>query len=498
LSPGSGDAGLFVYVSGVTFLSRLTGTSLLLASLCLAAACDRPIGNVISGLPASPPEPPSATVLRVPRAGGPARLYRVPSLDTIAWAAADEVPAVERVVGADAEQGAAFVLDRKNNLVALDLDTRRVRRQLSQVRMAVIGPDGVVYAVDTGSTVTRLVRRAPVRFRAKLQGTPQELHASLNGSLFARVGGPQPALEVLGSDRQPASIPLPEGAVASSRLGDLIAVAADTAVVLYSTDPKREPVSIRVSGGAQAVAFSPSGHRVYVVGSRDYLTTVDRFEHDVIDKIELPGAARDLRADAEGRWLLVRPETGDSIWVIDIGARRYVGTVAAPWGRDLPVVAAPNTLLARQGDDLVAFDLAGQQFPETGRVADGANDFWLPLAWHPAGETTPAEPAPDTAALAQAGTDSATEARADSVLADSAVTAPTKVYLQVSSSQNPTWAEEHAARLRAAELPASVLAPKLPDEPYRVVLGPYATREQAEEIGRGLGMPSFVITIQGE
>jgi hypothetical protein len=28
------------------------------------------------------------------------------------------------------------------------------------------------------------------------------------------------------------------------------------------------------------------------------------------------------------------------------------------------------------------------------------------------------------------------------------------------------------------------------------VLGPYATREQAEETGRGIGMPSFVVTTQ--
>jgi len=101
----------------------------------------------------------------------------------------------------------------------------------------------------------------------------------------------------------------------------------------------------------------------------------------------------------------------------------------------------------------------------------------------------------DTAPLAQAKTDSAAE---DSTAADTAGAAPAKVYLQISSSQNPTWADQLAEKLRAAQLPASVLPPKTHDEPYRVVLGPYATREQAEEISRGLGMPSFVITIQDE
>ncbi|MGH3993852.1 MAG: SPOR domain-containing protein, partial [Pseudonocardiaceae bacterium] len=70
------------------------------------------------------------------------------------------------------------------------------------------------------------------------------------------------------------------------------------------------------------------------------------------------------------------------------------------------------------------------------------------------------------------------------------------VYLQVSSSQNPTWATELSQKLQGAGLPASVLEPKRSDEAYRVVLGPYPTREQAEEAGRKIGMPSFIVTAQ--
>jgi cell division septation protein DedD len=79
--------------------------------------------------------------------------------------------------------------------------------------------------------------------------------------------------------------------------------------------------------------------------------------------------------------------------------------------------------------------------------------------------------------------------------ADSGTAAPS-VYLQVSSSQNPAWANELAEKLRAAGLPASVLAPTRGDEAHRVVLGPYATREQAEETGRKIGMPSFIVSGQ--
>jgi hypothetical protein len=154
--------------------------------------------------------------------------------------------------------------------------------------------------------------------------------------------------------------------------------------------------------------------------------------------------------------------------------------VQVKWDADLPAIVSPNTLLTRRGKDLVALDLSREGFPRRGRVEGGAGDGWLPLAWHPAEEEDVPMDA-DSAALAAAA-DSAAQARS--------------VYLQVSSSQNPAWAEELSQKLKAAGLPASVLKPARSDEAYRVVLGPYATREQAEETGRGIGMPSFVVTTQ--
>ena len=106
-----------------------------------------------------------SSVLRLTSEGGAVRLYRVPSLEPSSWVAEDKLPAVARVVGADPEQGLVFSLDKKRNLVTLDLETRRVRPYLEEVRAAAMGPDGALYAVDTGSTVTQMVRRAPVRFR---------------------------------------------------------------------------------------------------------------------------------------------------------------------------------------------------------------------------------------------------------------------------------------------------------------------------------------------
>ena len=452
-----------------------------MAAVLALAGCGRDVDVALGDLPSAGRGAVGATVLRIPAEGGAPRLYRLPGLDSSAWKAEDKLPALDRAIGADPELGLVFFLDRKRNVVALDLETRRVRSHLEQVRQATVGPDGVLYAVDTGSTVTQLVRRAPVRFRSKLQGKPTELHATMSGTLVARLEGKQPALEILGSDQPPESVPVPEGPIAPSLWGDLIAVAADSAVLLYQTQGKHERRTLPVPGHARAAMFSPSGHRIYVARDQESLLVLDRFSGDHLLEIGLPGPAAGLRSDPYGQWIVVRPVAGDSAWVVDVGAARYAGTVRVEWDRDLPAVLPPGTLLTRRGDDLVALELAAKGFPERGRVANGAKDAWLPLIWHPAQDQDAVELS-DSAALA-AG-------------ADSAAAAGARVYLQVSSSQNPTWADELSQKLRTAGLPASVLRPGRSDEAYRVVLGPYATREQAEETGRRIGMPSFVVTAQ--
>jgi hypothetical protein len=456
-------------------------TTIALLATTVLAACGR--GPELAGndAPSSSRGVPGVSLLRIPRDGGVARLYRVPSLDSAAWKPADKLPAVERPLGADTEQGLVFVLDRKNNVVALDLDTRRVRTYLENIRYATVGPDGALYAVDTSSSVVQLVRRTPVRFRSRLQGKPTQVHGTMDGALLARLGGDRPALEYLGSDQAPTSTPVPQGQMTVSFLGDLVAIAADTAVVLYAPQRKSQPRSIPTAGDARAVMFSPSGHRLYVARAAGPLLVLDRFDGALLREIELPGPARELRGDIYGKWILVRPQEGDSVWVIDVGTGMHVGTAAARWTDDLPALAPPHTLVVRRGPDLAGLDVSSPKLRETGRIPGGAADFWLPIAWQPAQESElPFEA--DSAALAAADTGPARPS----------------VYLQVSSSQNPAWANELSAKLGAAGLPASVLAPRRSEEVYRVVLGPYATREQAEATGRKIGMPSFIVTAQDQ
>jgi hypothetical protein len=433
-------------------------------------------GGETGRLPDAPRSHNPASVLRLPRDKGSARLYRLPALDASAWKQTDKLPPIASVVGADLEQRLVYLLDDKQNLIGLDLESRRVRTFLPKVRQAAVGPDGAVYAVDTGSAVTQFVRRAPVRFRPRLASNPGTLFGTQQGSLVVVPQRGRGEAMLLSSDQARAASSLPTGEAAATYLGDLVAVAADTAIVLYEPQAPSPVRALSVSGGARAVAFSPSGHRLYVALQRGDIRVLDRLSGEALETIELPGSARELRMHFYGQWLLARPETGDSVWVVDLTTNQVAGTVPSRWASDLPVVAGERTLLVRAGGDVRARDLGAAGFPVTGEVDGGADDAWLPLAWLPAGEERPDEPA-DTAA------------------ADTSA-AGASVYLQVSSSRNPEWAQELTAKLKGAGLPASVLPPKRGEEAYRVVIGPYATREQAEATGRTLGMPSFVISTE--
>jgi cell division septation protein DedD len=463
----------------------------------LLAACGRspdkpsvPIADAGSAHAA----PPSSAV-RLMRAGGRAEAYAVPSLDPLEWRSEVSVAAIEALVGADYERHVILALDRKRNLVALDLDERRARALAPQIREAAVGPDGTVYAVDSGRTVLQISRRTTTRFPGKLNEMPVALAAAAGGTALAIERG---RVAVIGSDAT-RHVAVPRGPIAATFWGDLLAVGTDTAVVLLDPQSRRQPAAVPGSAGVRNLLFSPSGHRLYAVGTGRDLLVIDRFGHTVLRRIRLPGAASALRVGFFGNWLLARAASGDSVWVVDLDAERVVGGIRTAWADDLPVVSAPHTVLARQDGDVVARDLASPALPETGRVKGGAADVWVTVAWAPAAAATQADATADTARVAVIPAPAAATDTSRAGASDTAAAAPeATLYLQVSSSRNPDWANDLAEKLRAAGLQPTVLKPASAEETYRVVLGPFRSREAAEETGRRLGMPSFVITAQGD
>jgi hypothetical protein len=404
--------------------------------------------------------------------GGAPQLYRLPTLTPWTTPLRGRLPAVERVLGVDPEASELFVRTVNREVLALDLESGRLDTVATDVQQATLGPDGTVYAVDAKHRVTTLSRRVRLTWPHPLTGDPTDLFGASNERLVATIGGDQPALLVAAADQPQASRPLPaEGDVAASRWGDLVAVASDSGVTLLDPLGRREPGFVPIADHPRALLFSPSGHRVYV-GSRSGLglSVIDRYALKEMDGVALPTPAAALRLDPFGQWLLARPTLGDTVWVVDLPIKQLVGGLPTTWLGDLPTVAPDGSLLLRRGDDVVA--VRPDSLLETGRVSQGAADLWATTSWTPRG------------ASASAGAGSSTAA--DSVGTEG------PLYVQVSVSRNQTWSQQMANELTRAGLPAKVLAPVSADEGYRVVLGPYPTRDQAETIGRKLGRPYWI------
>lgn len=457
-------------------LSGVQTRLLVAAAITLVLAC-RSGSKPYRGLSVATTTPPSS-LLRLSAAGGSAELYHLPKLDEWGWKSAAALPAIRKPIGADLDLGVVYALGSKNEVIAFDLLTSRPRPQLTTgVRDVAVGPDGALFTVDDSLRVVQFVRRNPVHFESRLASRPRDLYGTRSSALLAVSTGQGATLTVLRSDDTPVRVPLPPGDVATTFWGDLLAVAADTSVVLVEPEHTDRITSIPISGHARAVQFSPSGHRFYVARREGPVLVFNRFTREQVDEIKLPGGAAALRADPYGRWLMIHPQGSDSLWLVDLAKNRFVRGFQANWAMDLPTVTNQQALVIKQGADVVAYDLTLADMPESGRVSGGSDDFWLPLAWTP--ETGTASIGP--------------EVTVDSVQVDSGDTAPdTRVYLQVSSSQNKAWSSELARQLEQQGLPASVLDPHSPDEGFRVVLGPYPTREAAESTGKRLGRPFFI------
>ena len=416
--------------------------------------------------------------LRVVARGGTPRAYRLPDLVEVPNAIHGQLPAVATVIGLDPESEFLFVMTAKQDVLSLDLGSGRVDTVVTGIVQAALGPDGTLYTVDAKRRVVSLARRVRFAWPQPLGGVPRELFGGTDQRLVAV---DPPTLITAAADQPPTSRTIPAGGdVAATRWGDLIAVASDSGVLLMDALGRREPAFVRLEDHPRALVFSPSGHRIYVARRTEPgLAVIDRYDRAEIDGVALPTPAATIRLDPLGRWLLARPTVGDSAWIVDLPVKRLVGSVATGWRVDLPGIAPDGSLLVRQGDDVAAY--RPDSLVVTGRVKGGGADQWILTGWRPRGSYRSAFSEPSVpSGQPAAGT------------GDSAAAGEGLLYVQVSTSQNEAWSSEMAQQLSRAGLTARVLPPHGPDDGYRVVLGPYPTRAQAEAIGRKLGRPYWI------
>ncbi len=448
-------------------------------------------GLACSSQPATPPpDLPAvagqASLLRFPSGGGPVWAYRPDSLIAAGWTSYP-VPAIRKVLGADLDERLLWAVDSRDSLIAIDLETRTARPRLGRVVAGTVGPDGSLYLANRSRRIVRFARREAAAFHDSLPAQVQGLFAAINDQVVAVIGPPLRLITAT-TDQVVHSTTLPPGDVAATPWGDLIGVAGDSGVMLYEIAAPREERALPLKT-ARRIAFSPSGHRLFVSQNEAQIRVFDRFSLREMPPINLSGKPREFRVDASGRWLLVHREGGDSLWVVDLATRQHVASVLAEWASDLPLVAGPSTLVFRQGEDVVAVDLRLVPIRETARLREGGRDHWLAVAWVPPDRLSAALAAADSARVVQ------DSGLVTGVLPTTPPTDSSQVYLQVSRTQNPDWANLLVKQLLADGFPASVLDPAEQEDGYRVVVGPYPGRETADSIGRALGRAYFILRL---
>jgi hypothetical protein len=201
--------------------------------------------------------------IRLPAKGGVPQLYRLPRLTPVEGVLKGRLPPVERVIGLDPESEFLFVSTAKRELLALDLGSGRVDTVATGIAQAALGPDGTLYAVDTSRRVISLSRRTRFAWPQPLTALPRDLFGATDQHLVGVI--PQDGLLVAAADQPPTVHPIAAGGdVAATRWGDLVAVASDSGVTFYDPLGRRNPAFVRLADAPRALAFSPSGHRIYV------------------------------------------------------------------------------------------------------------------------------------------------------------------------------------------------------------------------------------------
>jgi cell division septation protein DedD len=470
---------------------------------------------------------PDQILLRLPLGGGRVRAFSYPALDSVLWSSRDVAPSLERVLGFDEEAGSVAAVDRRGVPVRLDLHLGRITRDAGPRLTGLRSRDGSsIYGINKDGGVVRLTPSGSWTF--KPPSPAREVLPATDGSLLVLADRDDRTVvwQLFPPERtvtDSAVVPRAKLAV-RTQVGDRVYFGVGAELLGLRTRGLDPVPAIRLEHPARTLAPTPSGDRLYVVtdpGGR--IAVADRYSGKVEQSIELPGTAIELRMDPTGRYLLARSASGDSAWVIAVGTGRLVGTVASAWRADLPAVTPDGWIATVRARDVVLVD--GETLRPQGTVKGGASDAWLFVAWdgfrqrtpaldepvvatsdsgsrsEPAGEEHPipaAPPRPDSAGAPRTAPapqpPSAPRAGAPPH-ADSAQAPSTGVGFTV---QFAAVLSEQSARATAQEImvngqrPRVVATQRSGTTIYRVVMGPYATRAEAERMATAAGKPFWI------
>ena len=451
---------------------------------------------------ASPTRGPDLLVLRVSRAGGEARVDGYPRVDSVVWQSGDRVPALEHVLGFDDDGGTIAFVDARGRPGWIDLREGTATIASHDKLAAPVSIDGsAIFGIAGKGVVERFTptgdwKLTPPRPATALfpqaDGSLIVLAADGSNSTAWRVRPPQTKLE------DTASLPAVRR-VLRTQLGDRVYALGEGQLVGLRTRNMESIPPIDLEHGVTALVATPSGDRIFVADSTNELAVIDRYRGQLTDHLRLPGVASDLRMDPEGRYLLARPSRGDSAWVLALGTGQVIGVVNTAWRVDLPFVGADGSIALADGKDVSIVD--GETLRERTRARGGAADYWFPFVWNgfrkPADLGEPPAPvAPAESATAVDSSPPAAPSRADTA-ANRAAPGPPPAATGFTVSFAALLSEAKARDLVnqisvGGQHPRIVTSVRDGTTIYRVILGPFPTRDAADRAGRQSGQSYWV------
>ncbi|MDQ8159409.1 MAG: SPOR domain-containing protein [Gemmatimonadota bacterium] len=468
-----------------------------------------------AGADATPSIPggPDPIVLRVSRDGGFLTAARYPALDSTIWRSSARVPALARIIAFGAEDGYLAAVDTGGAPVRIDLRLGAVTTsRTDEVALTSSADGGAIYALTRRGEITRYTPSGgDWRFTPSLPA--QALYAQSDGSLIVagstgdraivwRVRPPGQnvtdslSFDIGGSD---ATLRSSLGATAGA-VGDRVFFSGNEMVIAVRTRDLAKALEVDVGDPVTAIAATPSGDRLFVaLDNEEKLRIVDRFEEGVSGTIKLPGVPRALRMDPLGRVVLARGG-GDSVYVIGLGSDAVLGVVRSAWRGDLPLVLPDGAIATARGNDVVLAHPVSLADMRT--VVGGAAQFWYTMRWNgfrprAAGLDQPVQfrtSAPrdsvDYADSAAARGPQVDTARATLRTDSASATAFTVSFAAVLDERQ---ARQVAARIRVdGESPRITTSDRAGKTLYRVVLGPYTTRADADRVGKASGQSYWI------
>jgi hypothetical protein len=434
-------------------------------------------------------------------------VFAYPQLDSLVWTAPGNTPALDELLAFDAAAGSAVGIDSKSAPFRIDFRSGEVTRETATRLTHPSSIDGsAVFGVVKSGDVVRLTPSgkwsvkppAPARDAIPLpDGSLLILSDEGKSTALWRVRPPQTQL----SDT--AVLPRSSRVVAGP-LGDRAYVLVDSGLIVLSIRDLARVPNVQLGSPIRAAVPTPSGDRLYAApDSSASIIIVDRYNGHVDRQIALPGHAIDLRMDPTGRYVLARAATGDSAWIVAVGTDKVIGTVLTAWRRDLPAVAPDGGILLLRKNDVAVVD--GETLKPRSVITNGGKDAWMIVAWNGFRPRAAGLDEPVTFPSDSGGVDS-TAAPRPPAPPDSAP--PETTVVQRPPARDTAWRgftvqfaalrDNAAAKQLATEIAVNgekahvVATTRDGITVYRVVLGPYPTRPDADRVAKAAGRSSWI------